>query len=434
MLFGTQTIGPSGHLEIGGCDTLELADRFGTPLYVVDEAAVRERCAAYVNAFRAQSAATSVAFASKAFLSKAMARLACEEGLHLDVASTGELLVVEAAGVPMDRVTVHGNYKKDEDLIAALDRKVGVIVIDSVDEYRRLSELAVERGVRQRAILRVAPGIDAYTLDEISTGRNDTKFGITVESGAAREAYVECHGLDGIDLVGVHAHIGSQILQLGPFELLAAKMMTLCAELRDACGEAPELVVLGGGLGIVYEDVDEPPTVADLAAKIMGGIADEAAKRGLETPHIGVEPGRSIVGEFGTTLYRVGPIKTVPVGDGETRTYVSVDGGLSDNPRPVMYGAKYPVLLAGRAWDEPDTRVRVSGRHCETDTLFPDVKLPAPRSGDVIAVQSTGAYNHVMASNYNWFYRPAVVFVRDGEAREVVRRETQEDLMAREVD
>jgi diaminopimelate decarboxylase len=434
MLFGTQTINERGHLEVGGCDTVELAENFSTPLYVVDEDALRRRCIEYREAFQAKAPGTIVSFASKAFLCKAMARLADEAGLHLDVASLGELRLVAAAGVSPAKVTLHGNFKKDEDLEAALELGVGLVALDSRDEYRRLSELATARGLRQRSILRVSPGIDAHTLDAISTGRNDTKFGITVENGAALEALEECLSMPGIELVGIHSHIGSQILEIEPFQLLAARMMDFLLETREKTGWSPELVVLGGGLGIQYEETDKPPGLQELAESIIDGIQSEAAARGLDTPRIGIEPGRSIVGELGLTLYELGPVKTVPTGEGETRTYVSVDGGLSDNPRPVMYGSPYPVLLANRAAEEATMEVRVAGRHCETDTLLPSALLAPPKSGDLLAVQCTGAYNHTMASNYNFFYRPAVVFVQQGEAREVVRRETQEDLQAREID
>ena len=437
MLFGTQRINAQGHLEVGGCDTIELARRFGTPLYVMDEAALRARFDEYRHAFESRAARAGsraiVALATKAFLCKAVARLAAGCGLHIDVASRGELLLVRAAGVDMETVTLHGNFKKDEDLESALDCRVGLVAIDSLDEARRLSELASARGLRQRAIVRVAPGIDAHTLDAISTGRNDTKFGITVENGAALAAIRECLGLPGIELIGIHTHIGSQILELEPFELLAAKNLRLCAEIRDTTGWTPQLVVLGGGLGIRYQESDAPPEVHALAEAIVDGVRRGAQEHGLPMPVIGVEPGRSMVGELGLTLYEVGPVKRVPIGDGKSRTYVSVDGGLSDNPRPVMYDAKYPVLLANRANEAASVEVRVAGRHCETDTLFDATMLPAPRTGDVLAVLSTGAYNHTMASNYNLFYRPPIVFVSAGEARLVVRRETQDDVTARDV-
>jgi diaminopimelate decarboxylase len=437
QLFGTQTINSQGRLEVGGCDTVELAERFGTPLYVVDEEALRRRCQDYRAAFSAESPDAKVAYATKAFLSKAVARLVHEEGLDLDVASLGELLTVAAAGVPMAKVTLHGNYKKDDEIDRALDLQVGLVALDSLDECRQLAALAARRGMRQRAVLRVAPGIDGHTLDAISTGRNDTKFGVTVENGAAAAAVEECLRLGGVELVGLHAHIGSQILGLDPFALLGRKMVELTAALRHRCGWSPQLLVLGGGLGIRYTDADQPPSVANLARALFGAVREEAARRGLQLPRLGVEPGRSITGECGLTLYRVGPVKTVPIGDdprsGPTRTYASVDGGLSDNPRPLMYGARYPVLLANRALEAPAMEVCVSGRHCETDTLCESVRLPPPRPGDVIAVLATGAYNHAMASNYNAFYRPPVVFVRSGDARLVVRRETQEDLLARDV-
>jgi diaminopimelate decarboxylase len=431
MLFGTQRINEKGRLEVGGVDSVELAERFGTPLYVIDEEAIRNRCREYVEAFREEAPGSFVAFATKAFSCKAAIALAVSEGLHIDVASPGELrMALEGDARPL-QITYHGNYKKDAELDAAVAAEIGLIAIDSIDEMRALSRIASARGKRQRAVIRVAPGIDGHTLDAISTGRNDTKFGLTVENGAALAAAEECLRLPGIELLGFHAHIGSQILGLEPFELLAEKMLDFAHAARSRTGWAPSVLIVGGGLGIRYSETDAPPSVRELARALCGRIRSAASARNMPTPRIGVEPGRSLVGEFGLTLYTVGPVKEVPSSEGGTRTYVAVDGGLSDNPRPLMYGATYPVLLAGRASEPPARRVRVAGRHCETDTLF-DVTLPMPRPGDVLAVLSTGAYNHVMASNYNFFTRPPVVFVKKGDARLVVRRETEEDLLRRE--
>ena len=436
MLLGTQRINSRGQLEVGGVEATALAERFGTPLYVMDEEALRAKCREYVSAFRAQAPDTMVSFATKAFLCRAAARLAHEEGLHLDVASLGELAVVLSAGVPAEHLTLHGNFKKDDELAHALRSQVGLIALDSIDEMRALSRLAQSLGRRQRAIIRVAPGIDGHTLDAISTGRSDTKFGLTVENGAALRAMEECTKLSGVDLVGLHAHIGSQILTLEPFELLAEKLLEFARTARDRTGWTPEVIVLGGGLGIRYSDEQRPPSVADLAKTLVGAVKRAAHAHGIKMPRIGIEPGRSVVGESGMTLYRVGPLKEVPAGDAADgsgkRTYVTVDGGLSDNPRPLMYGATYPVYLANRASEPASHLVRLCGRHCETDTFF-DVKLPLPRPGDIIAVLSTGAYNHTMASNYNFFCRPPVVFVARGDARIVVRRETEEDLLRRDV-
>jgi diaminopimelate decarboxylase len=432
MLFGTQRVNPQGHLEVGGVDTVDLAREFGTPLYVMDEEALRERCREYHQALEQAAPGAVVSFATKAFLCGAAARLAVEEGLHLDVASIGEQRTALAAGVDPQLLTLHGNFKTNDDLNAALDDDIGLVAIDGVDEMRRLSDLAAARGRKQRSVIRVAPGVDAHTLDAISTGRNDTKFGITAENGAAVAAIEECAGLPGIELIGIHAHVGSQICSLEPFQLLAGKMMEICAKVHASTQWTPELIILGGGLGIHYTTGDAPPSIKDVAAIQAVTVAEHAARFGIACPRIGVEPGRSTVGEFGLTLYTVGPVKDVPAEEGGTRTYVTVDGGMSDNPRPLLYGARYPVLLADRANAPSEGTVRLTGRHCETDTLF-DAELPRPQSGDLLAVLATGAYNHVMASNYNAFYRPPVVFVREGNAHLVVRRETQEDLMARDV-
>jgi diaminopimelate decarboxylase len=432
MLFGTQKVNGKGHLEVGGADTVDLAERFGTPLYVIDEESVRLRCREYLEAFRKEASDSVVSYAAKAFFCRAAAALAHEEGLHLDVASLGELQVALSAAVPAQNITLHGNYKKEAELEAALKAGLGLIVVDSVDEMRTLSRLGASAGKRQRVLIRLAPGIDGHTLDAISTGRNDTKFGITVENGAALRAVEEGLKLPGLELVGLHAHIGSQILTVEPFELLSEKMVEFSSAVKAQTGWTPAFLVLGGGLGIRYSEADSPPPVAALAKAIAGSVRRAAEARGLKVPRLGIEPGRSLVGELGLTLYRVGPVKEVPSGTGETRTYVAVDGGLSDNPRPLMYGARYPSLLADRAGEPAHRLVRIAGRHCETDTLF-DAKLPLPTAGNLLAVLSTGAYNHTMASNYNFFCRPPVVFVKRGDARLVVRRETDGDLLRREV-
>jgi diaminopimelate decarboxylase len=431
MLFGTQRINDRGHLEVGGLDACDLAQRFGTPLYVMDEEALRENCREYAGAFARELPGTEVSFAAKSFLCRAAAALATEEGLHVDVASLGELEAVLGAGVPGELITLHGNFKKDEELEAAIDARVGLIAVDSRDEILALSRLAAGKSTRQRAVIRVAPGIDGHTLDAISTGRNDTKFGLTVENGAALAAIAECLKLPGIELAGLHAHIGSQILTLEPFRLLVRKLLELAKSAAAKTGWSPEVLILGGGLGIRYREEDRPPSVADLARAIAGTARKSAAELGIALPRLGIEPGRSLVGECGLTLYRVGPVKEVPSSEGGARVYATVDGGLSDNPRPLMYGATYPVLLADRASEPSVHAIRVAGRHCETDTLF-DVKLPMPRAGNLLAVLATGAYNHVMASNYNFFCRPPVVFVKKGDARVVVRRETIADLLRRD--
>jgi diaminopimelate decarboxylase len=432
MLIGDREIDAKGRLLIGGADALELAREFGTPLYVFDEEAIRRRAREYRESFSRALPGGIVAFASKAFLSKAMAALAAEEGLHVDTASVGELHVALAGGVRPETITFHGNFKKEAELDHALRAGVGTVVLDNTEEMETLSRVATAMGRVQRALLRVAPGIDAHTLDAISTGRNDTKFGITVENGAALAALEKCLALPGIALEGLHAHIGSQILTLDPYELLVDKLCDFAAEARARTGWTPAFLGLGGGLGIRYSNDDRPPSVESMAHRIGDRLRLRAEEKGIPIPRVGVEPGRSIVGDAGVTLYTVGPVKVVPTGDGSTRTYVPVDGGLSDNPRPLMYGASYEAILANRPTEAAAEIVRVAGRHCETDTLF-DARLPLPRSGDTLAVFSTGAYNHVMASNYNSFTRPPVVFVRRGKARLVVRRETLEDLLRRDV-
>lgn len=432
MLFGRQEISPSGQLQVAGVAAWELAARFGTPLYVFDEDSVRARCREYLRAFAETAPGSTVAYASKAFLCKAMARLAWEEGLHLDVASIGELKVALAAGFPAERITLHGNYKTEDELRAALAAGVGLIVADSFEEIDAIHAAAQRLGRKQKVLVRVAPGIDPHTFEAVSTGGSDTKFGFTAENGTALRAVEACLRWDGIELAGLHAHIGSQILSLDPFRLLVEKLLDVSLEAKRATGWTPQILGLGGGLGIRYTEADTPPSVPELARAIGDTLRRGAAARGLPLPAVSVEPGRSVVGEYGLTLYRVGPVKEVPCGPGKTRIYVAVDGGLSDNPRPLMYGATYPAILANRASEPALHFVRIAGRHCETDTLF-DAHLPLPRSGDLLAVQCTGAYNHSMASNYNCFFRPPVVFVRGGSVRLVVLRETEGDLLRRDV-
>jgi diaminopimelate decarboxylase len=415
ILPRSATVDERGHLHVGGIDLLELAEEFGTPLFVYDEDHLRQACREAVSAW-----GDGVAYATKAFLCGAMARLAHEEGMHLDVASGGELHVALSAGMPAARVILHGNNKSTEELATALEHGVGRIVIDSFDEIARLGSLLEASAPgrdRPKVLARVTPGVEAHTHEFVRTGQEDSKFGFSVSSGAAAEAVAALELMPGVELVGIHAHIGSQVFEASSFEQAAEVIGAFFAPL-----ELPELIV-GGGLGVPYVNGESAPTQAEWAEVTRGACS--RAGVGPAT-RISAEPGRSIVATAGITLYTVGTVKHLP----GIRTYVSVDGGMSDNPRPVLYGSGYEAFLP-RAVLAPRRRpVRVVGKHCESgDLVVPDAFVPDDLEvGDVLATPVTGAYGYVMASNYNKVPRPAVVFVSDGTARVVVRRETFEDL------
>lgn len=430
MLLGTQRINESNHLEIGGCDTIDLAAEFGTPLYVMDEAAIRERCRAYRSCFAAEYGDTAIAYASKAFIVTAMCRIIDLEGLWLDVASSGELHTARCAGFPMDRIIFHGNYKSADELEMAIDAGVAFIVPDNLTELEVLSAIVEDAGKVQNIVLRCNPGVDPHTHRLISTGQQDSKFGFNIKDGSAMQAVRRAIGLPGLNLTGVHCHVGSQILDPTPFVEAAGVMARLIKQISDETGRAIEVLDMGGGTGVRYVEEQEPPTVPEFAKIVSEAVIIAVAETGIPKPKLMVEPGRSIAGEAGTTLYSVGPIKDVSIPEPPgTKTYLAVDGGLSDNPRPSMYDAVYSALIANKAGDAPARTYTVSGKHCETDTLIPSIVLPEAQTGDVLAVQTTGAYNQAMASNYNRLTRPAVVLVKDGQADLIVRRETLDDLV-----
>jgi diaminopimelate decarboxylase len=422
LLPMTATSDPSGRLGVGGVDLIDLAEELGTPLFVYDEAHLRSRCREAVEAW-----GDGVDYATKAFLCKAMARLAYEEGMGLDVSTGGELHVTLAAGVPADRLVLHGNNKSDLELASALDAGVGRIVIDSFDEIDRLERLLTERGAsapappRQKVLVRITPGVEVQTHRYIQTGQDDSKFGFGMSSGAAAVAVERLSELDDrhlVEFVGIHAHLGSQVFALAPF----ARAVDLLAGFVAPLG-LPELVV-GGGLGVAYVNGEEAPPMAQWASSVRN------ACRGAGIPdsvRVTAEPGRSIVASAAVTLYRVGTVKEVP----GYRTYVSVDGGMSDNPRPVLYGSGYEAFLVRETSARRPMAVRVVGKHCESgDVVVSEGFLPEDVTvGDILATPVTGAYGHSMASNYNKVPRPAVVFVADGETRLVVRRETLDDLV-----
>jgi diaminopimelate decarboxylase len=429
-LHGTSTINNKGHLEIGGCDTVELAHMFGTPLYVMDEALIRRRCREYIEAFQASGLSYQVAFASKAFCTMAMCRIVQEEGLSLDVVSDGELYTALQAGFPAERIHFHGNNKSPQEIQMALDAKIGCFVVDNFVELHMLNGIAADKRMRAKVLFRITPGVEAHTHEFISTGQIDSKFGFDLGNGAAYQAVKEALGLPNIELLGVHSHIGSQIFEVEGFQAAAEKVAAFAVQVREELGKTFEVINLGGGFGIRYIEGDTPLPAARYIQAITDAVKAEFGRAGYPLPEIWIEPGRSIVGDAGTTLYQVGTFKDIP----GVRKYISVDGGMTDNPRPALYEAKYEAMLANRAAEPNEEIVSVAGKCCESgDMLIWDLELPKANNGDVLAVACTGAYNYAMASNYNRIRRPAVVFVKDGSADVVVKRESLADIVGNDV-
>lgn len=428
----------SGRLTIDGVDAVTLARAFGTPLLVLNERVVREQARRYRRALaRPDFPEPEVVYAAKALCVVAVCQLVEQEGLGLDVVSGGELYTAQVAGFPAPRVVLHGNYKSDRELEEAVRAGVGRIVLDNADELERLSALARRLGRRPAVLIRVAPGVDGHTHRAIETGGVDSKFGFPLADGqalaAARRVLADPH----LELRGFHCHVGSQILDLEPFREAARRMVAFAAEVRRETGYVAQELDLGGGLGVRYTPDDRPPAVEDYGAALLDTVASAAEAHGLPRPRVLVEPGRSIVCEAGVALYTVGAVKQSAAGT----VYVAVDGGMGDNPRPALYGARYTALWLrdpardlGEAARGP-VRVQIVGRYCESgDVLVPDVELPAlPRPGDLMALLSAGAYTYSMASHYNKVPRPAVVLLNEGRARPIVRRERYADLVLHEL-
>jgi diaminopimelate decarboxylase len=406
-------------LEIAGCDVVDLANEHGTPVYIYAEEDMRARAAEYLSAFAERTGDFEVIFASKAFPCTAAYALFQREGLSVDVASGGELHMALSAGFDPARIHLHGNNKSEAELRYAFDSGVGHLVLDSFDEIERADSLLTRP---QRVLIRITPGIQASTHSYISTGQEDSKFGFGLADGLAEQAVGRVRESRNLELVGLHAHIGSQIFELEPY----TTAIEVLADFTRAVNLEPEILNVGGGLGIAYLDGDEPPLVDDYVDVKVRGV-----ERVFEpVPRIAIEPGRSLVGNAGVTAYRVGTVKDIP----GVRTYVAVDGGMSDNLRPMLYDARYEALIADRAAEHPDTVATIAGMHCESgDVLIRDTLIAAPRIGDVLVTPATGAYGHAMANTYNGVPRPPVVFCRDGESRVVVRRETWDDLLARDL-
>ena len=411
-------------MEVGGCDLVELAHRHGTPLYIYDEATVRQRASEYI---AAMGASGQVLYSAKAFASPQFLRVMAEEGLGLDVVSAGELNLALRSGFPRERIHFLGNNKSVEDLRAAFAAG-STIVIDGDHEFELLRSV-VPDGVRAQVMLRLSPGVKPDTHDHISTGQLDSKFGFSIESGAARRAVQTALEHPRLELIGLHSHIGSQIFALRAYEEAMEIMLDLLVELRDELHYEPSKLGAGGGLGIAYTLQDDPPTPRHFVETVRHALHTGTKRRALKTPELVVEPGRSIAGPAGVALYTVGSIKDIP----GVRRYVAVDGGMGDNIRPKLYGARYEAFLASDPDRSPDGIVTIAGKYCEsTDILISDIAMPTLKSGDVLAVPAAGAYCLAMASNYNGMPRPEVLMLRDGEARVMRRRETLDDLVAAE--
>ena len=426
-----------GELSIAGITAATLADEFGTPLFVIDENDFRTRAAAWkaslARHFGAQ--AGTVYYAGKAFLCVEVAKWINEEGLGLDVCTGGELAVAIAAGFPLERMELHGNNKSEDEIGDAIDLGLGTIVIDSFHEIERVERIASQAGVIAKVYLRLTPGIEAHTHEFIATAHEDVKFGFSIASGAAWKAIEEVEASAHIRLEGFHSHIGSQIFTADGFEIAATRLIALLAQFRDHFGrELPELD-LGGGYGIAYVPGDTTMDPDQILAAIAKVVKAQCKAHKLALPTISIEPGRAIIGPTTTTLYEVGTTKIVTLENGTSRRYVAVDGGMSDNIRPALYDAEYTAILANRTSDESEVSSRIVGKHCESgDIIIRAIDLPSDiDAGDLLAIPATGAYGRSMASNYNHMLRPAVVAVKAGTGRTILRRETEIDLLALDV-
>ena len=429
-LHGTMKINNRGHLTIGGCDTVELARRFGTPLYVMDEQHIRDICREYDRSFPAKYPNTEVIYASKAFMTMAMAVIIGQEKLGLDVVSGGELYTALKTGFPPERIYFHGNNKSPEEIKMALEAGIGRFVVDNFYELDILNNLAGQAGRKAAILLRIQPGVEAHTHKYIKTGQIDSKFGMAIATGQALKIIKAAVSADHVNLMGLHCHIGSQIFGIDSFRHTAGVMMEFIRHVKNETGTEIAELNLGGGFGIYYDEGDEPAPVSEFAETIMRTVAEYSCKMGVSAPKIIIEPGRAIVGTAGTTLYTIGSIKKIP----GIRTYVAVDGGMTDNPRHALYQARYEAMIANKA-NAPDKEiVSITGKCCESgDMLIWDICLPEMASGDILVVSSTGAYNYSMSSNYNRLPRPAVVLVKDGQADVIVARETYDDLVRNDI-
>ncbi len=420
-----------GHLTIGGCDTVELAKEYGTPLYVLDENTIRETIRSYVRSFQKFYNGNGMPlYASKALSCKELCRIANEENIGLDVVSGGEIYTALQAGFPMERVHFHGNNKTADEINFALDSKIGKFVVDNIYELELLDRLAAEKGVIADISFRIKPGVDAHTHNFIRTGQIDSKFGFALETGEAYEAVKKALEYKNVSLKELHCHIGSQIFDIDPFVTAAEVMLDFMGKIKKDLGIVISELNLGGGFGIMYTKDDEPVPYESYMEKVSVAIKAKAAEYDLPVPYIYIEPGRSVVGEAGITLYTVGGKKVIP----DVRTYVSIDGGMTDNVRYALYQSAYTLVNASKADKEPNEMVTVAGKCCETGDLIQEhTSVANVEVGDTLAVLSTGAYNYSMASNYNRIPRPAMVMVKDGKSRVIIKRESYEDLVRNDI-
>ena len=420
-----------GHLTVGGMDTVELATKHGTPLYLLDENVIREQCRTYIKAARQSFGEDALPlYASKALCFTEMYRIAADEGMGIDCVSGGELYTAHRAGFPAERIYFHGNNKTDADIRDAMDIGVGTFVVDNTDELSAVSAEAARRGITQRILLRITPGIDSHTHRAVVTGNVDSKFGSAIVTGQAMEIVKAAIAAEGVDLAGLHCHIGSQIFDIEPFADAAGIMTRFIAEIKDVCGYEIRELNLGGGLGVRYTEYDREIDYADCVRQIAEVVRKACEGCGIAMPRIILEPGRSLVAAAGATLYTVGSVKRIP----GFKNYISVDGGMPDNPRYALYQSQYTAVIANRASAPRDFRATLAGRCCESgDLLGENMEIQTAERGDILAVLVTGAYNYSMASNYNRLPRPAVVMIKDGEDRVAVRRETYADLVRNDV-
>ncbi len=430
----TLKINDSGHLEIGGADSVELAKAFGTPLYVFDEAYIRKMMRVYRDTLaREYEGKGMVLYASKAFSCKAIYRIADEENIGIDVVSGGELYTALQANFPVERIYMHGNNKLDYEIGEALDAGIGCIVADSYSEIDKIDNEAKKRGIRQTILLRINPGIEAHTHAFVQTATTDSKFGFSLSNGTAEDVTAYALTKENVHLAGYHCHIGSQIFEKQSFVLAVEKCMDFCAQMREKLGFEPTTLNLGGGYGIWYTDEDKkipPEGYAEYLTALIAEVKRKATEHRLPLPYLLIEPGRSIVGEAGVTLYTVGEIKEIPA----VKKYVAIDGGMFDNPRYALYESKYSAILANRALEECTELVTIAGKCCESgDIIAVNVPMPKAKSGDIIAVLSTGAYNYSMAMNYNRNKIPPCVLVKDGKGEYIVRPQTYADIARNDV-
>jgi diaminopimelate decarboxylase len=416
----------AGHLEIGGCDVVDLAREFGTPLFIYDEQTLRDQCRAYHATFGKLTDLYEIIYASKAFSCRAMAELVAQEDLSLDVATGGELAAARAAGFPPQRIYFHGNNKSVAEIEFGLDCGIGHFVVDSFEEIDRLEGAAAARGVRQEVLVRVTPGVRPNTHDFVQTGQQDSKFGFGLSDGLAAEAVKRLRGAQHLSLVGIHAHIGSQIFELDSYRREVEVLFIALDEWRRDFGFECCIFNIGGGLGIRYTEADMPSSIAEFAQVGVPAVREGAERHGMIVPKLFVEPGRSIAGKAAVTAYTVGTVKVIP----GVRTYVAVDGGMSDNLRPMLYDSRYEAMLANKAEAPATDVVTIAGKHCESgDVLVRDVHIAPPQPGDILVTPATGAYGYAMANNYNAQPRPAVVLVAGGRARVIIERETWDDVL-----